>query len=100
MYCSYCGVELSEKFPSVVCNDCFYEKKKEYTENNPELLGISGQVGITGFTGVTAPVGSKENLDPIPISYFIYSERAGTEKKRLTSKWRMLRFNKPKRMIR
>jgi len=98
MYCTYCGTKLSKGFPSVVCNDCFYEKKKEYTENNSELLGISGQVG-TGFSGITAPVGSGENLDPIPIAYFIYSERA-TEKKRLSGKWRMLRFVKPKRMIR
>lgn len=94
MYCSFCGVELPNKFPSVICNDCFIVKHKDIVKKNPEVSGITS--GVPGPSGVPGSSGSSG----IPISYIFYSERAGTEKKRLTSKWRMLRFNKPKRMIR
>jgi len=123
MHCVYCGSPLLVDFPSIVCNDCFYEKKEELIKKVTEsgvlpgssVIGCSGYVGVVGFSGVSGvsgPVGvvdapqmslatiNIDSTDPIPASYFIYSERAGTKKKKLGNKWRMLRFTKAKRMIR
>jgi len=95
MYCSYCGVELSKKFPSdfvthsirpVICNACFIEKHKELIEKNPEVNGFTGY-GLSGYSGVSGLSGA--------VGTSGYSERAVTEKKKLTSKWRMLRLTSP-----
>lgn len=93
MYCIYCGVELLDEFPSIVCNECF--KKVQISVNmEGRLTGCTGSIGHTGYS----QIGYSPALSA---AYYVYSERAGMDKKQLKKgKWRMIRLSKPKRLIR